>query len=132
MRKTYLNQRRRKLFRSRNGVILGVFEGISDYTGYSAFWMRAVAVVLLILTGLWPVGGIYILAALLMTPEPKTAVSAKRARAARKMKQGREWADRQTSKAHDHLNDRIRNLEEILSNRAHDWDRRFYREMNGQ
>ena len=61
---------RRGLYRSRKNVILGVCRGIADYFDFSVFWMRAIAVILLILTGFWPVIGLYILAALLMKSEP--------------------------------------------------------------
>ena len=60
----------RGLYRSRNGVIFGVCRGVADFFDFSVFWARAIAVVLLFVTGLWPIVGIYILAALLMKPEP--------------------------------------------------------------
>ncbi len=40
---------RQGLYRSRNGVILGVCRGLADYFDFSAFWMRAIAVILFIL-----------------------------------------------------------------------------------
>jgi len=58
------------MYRSRDGVILGVCRGISDYIDFSVFWIRAIAVILLIFTGLWPTVVLYFLAALLMKPEP--------------------------------------------------------------
>ncbi|MFC1579717.1 envelope stress response membrane protein PspC [Thermodesulfobacteriota bacterium] len=58
------------MYRSRDGVILGVCRGISDYFDFSVFWIRAIAVILLIFTGLWPTVVLYFLAALLMKPEP--------------------------------------------------------------
>lgn len=64
------NHRSRGFYRSRNGVILGVLRGIAEYFDFSVFWARTVAVVLLLITGIWPITGIYLLAALLMKPEP--------------------------------------------------------------
>ena len=58
------------MHRSRDGVILGVCKGVSDYFDFSVFWTRAIAVILLIFTGLWPTVVLYFLAALLMKPEP--------------------------------------------------------------
>ena len=58
------------LYRSRRGVILGVCRGVAEYFGFSVFWVRVAAVLLLLLTGLWPMTGIYFLAALIMKPEP--------------------------------------------------------------
>ena len=43
---------------------------VAEFFDFSVFWARAIAVVLLFVTGLWPIVGIYILAALLMKPEP--------------------------------------------------------------
>jgi phage shock protein C len=47
-----------------------VLRGIAEYFGFSVFWLRAVAVLLLLITGIWPITGLYLLAALLMKPEP--------------------------------------------------------------
>ncbi len=58
------------LYRSRNGVIMGVCRGLADYFDFSVFWIRAIAVILFIFTGFWPVVAIYFLAALLMKSEP--------------------------------------------------------------
>jgi len=58
------------LYRSRRGLLLGVCRGIAEYFGFSVFWTRVAAVILLFLTGLWPMTGIYFLAALIMKPEP--------------------------------------------------------------
>ena len=58
------------LYRSRQGVILGVCKGIAEYFDFSVFWARAIAVLLLIFTGLWPTVFLYFLAALLMKPKP--------------------------------------------------------------
>ena len=63
----YSRTSRRGLYRSRNGVILGVCRGVADYFDFSVFWIRAIAVILFICTGFWPIVGVYILAALLMT-----------------------------------------------------------------
>jgi phage shock protein C len=36
----------------------------------SVFWPRAITVALFLFTGIWPMVGMYVLAALLMKPEP--------------------------------------------------------------
>ena len=64
------NHRKRGFYRSRNGAILGVLRGIAEYFDFSVFWVRTAAVLLLIVTGIWPIAGINLLAALLMKPEP--------------------------------------------------------------
>ena len=58
------------LYRSRDGMLLGVCRGIADYFDLSVFWLRAITVGTFILTGFFPVVFLYILAALLMKREP--------------------------------------------------------------
>ncbi len=58
------------LYKSRSGIICGVCKGIARYFGFSVFWFRIIVLVGILLTGLWPIVGLYILAALLMKPGP--------------------------------------------------------------
>ena len=58
------------LYRSRTGLIVGVCKGVAQYFDFSVFWMRAIAVVLLIVSGIWPMLIVYVVAALLMKLEP--------------------------------------------------------------
>ena len=44
----------RGLYRSRNGIIFGVCRGLAEYFDFSVFWVRMIAVILLFVTGLWP------------------------------------------------------------------------------
>ena len=62
--------RRPRLYRSRHKMILGVCRGLADYFRIPAFGVRAAALVLLIGTGFWPIGALYLLAALILKPEP--------------------------------------------------------------
>ncbi|NIR16473.1 MAG: PspC domain-containing protein, partial [Desulfobacterales bacterium] len=58
------------MYRSRDGIILGVCRGIAEYFDFSIFWTRAIALILLFFTGLWPIVVLYFIAALIMKPEP--------------------------------------------------------------
>lgn len=58
------------MYRSRDGIILGVCKGIAEYFDFSIFWTRAVVLILLFFTGLWPIAVLYFIAALIMRPEP--------------------------------------------------------------
>ena len=62
--------RRPRLYRSRHGMILGICRGLADYLRIPTFGIRAAALVLLIATGFWPIGALYLLAALILKPEP--------------------------------------------------------------
>jgi len=117
----------RGLYRSRNGVILGVCRGIADNFDFSAFWIRAILIVTFIFTGFWPIIGIYILAALLMKSEPGTTdrKGSKRHFTCRYKKSGYEAADRLKRKWR-HLDKRIRRMEDKVTSREYDWNHRFY------
>lgn len=58
------------LYRSRNGLIAGVCAGLAEYFDLSVFWMRVIAVVLLLCSGIWPVLVVYVIAALMMKKSP--------------------------------------------------------------
>ena len=66
----YHYHRHHRLYRSRGSMILGVCQGLADYFNVPAFGIRAAAVLLLIFTGFWPAGALYILAGLVLKPEP--------------------------------------------------------------
>lgn len=59
-----------RLYRSRDGVILGVCRGLADYFNLSAFWLRVIFVVGFIVGGFFPAAVLYVLMGLLMKREP--------------------------------------------------------------
>jgi phage shock protein C len=117
---------RRGLYRSRNGVILGVCRGLADYFDFSVLWVRAIAVIVLIFTDFWPAIGLYILAALLMKSEP---VRYARARTTNKA-DGRHNCAKQDTRERlkrkwQHLDRRIRRMEDKVTSHEFDWNNRF-------
>ena len=118
---------RRGLYRSRDGIILGVCRGVADYFDFSAFWIRAILIVVFILTGFWPVIGIYLLAALLMKSEPGAAGKnhSKRNHRCCYSRRRRETSERLKRKWR-HLEKRIRRMEDKVTSREFDWNSRFY------
>jgi phage shock protein C len=116
----------RRLYRSREGAILGVCKGIAGYFDISLFWTRAIAVLLLLVSGFWPALGAYLLTALLLKPEPvipfdtegeesfyDTYAHAPR-RAAPGLKQ-----------RYDRLERRLRRLEDSVTTKSFDWEQRL-------
>jgi len=113
-------------FRSRSGVLLGVCKGLSEYLNFPVFWSRAIAIALLLFTGLWPVVGLYLLAALIMKPEPVlpfrdvedhefySSYTTSRTLALQRLK-----------RTYDNLNRRLRRMEDIITSKDYDWNRRF-------
>ncbi|WP_020589646.1 envelope stress response membrane protein PspC [Desulfobacter curvatus] len=57
-------------YRSRRGIIFGVCRGLAEHFNFSVFWTRIIVLVLFLFTGFWPVGVLYFVAGLLLTPEP--------------------------------------------------------------
>ena len=123
----YNSKSRGGLYRSGDGIILGVCRGVADYFDCSAFWIRAILIVVFIFTGFWPIIGIYILAALLMKSEPGVPgrkeskrnihCSYKRARHESAERFRRKWR---------HLEKRIRRMEDKATSREFDWNSRFH------
>lgn len=62
--------RDRGIYRSRRGIIMGVCRGVGEFFNLSVFWIRAILVILFLLSGFWPVVVLYFVAALLMKSEP--------------------------------------------------------------
>ena len=59
---------RRGIYRSRHGAIFGVCRGVAEHFDFSVFWVRTIAVILLIFSGVGPALVVYLLAALIMKP----------------------------------------------------------------
>jgi phage shock protein C len=116
----------RRLYRSRDGAILGICKGIATYFDISLFWTRAIAVFLLMVSGFWPTLGAYLLAALLIKPEPVIPFDAEGeetfydayAHAPRRAAPG-------LKKRYDRLERRLRRLEDSVTAKSFDWDRRL-------
>ena len=113
-------------YRARNGVILGVIKGLAEYFNFSVFWSRVVAVGFLVFTGIWPIAGLYLLAGLLMKPEPVVQFQNdddeefySSYTASRKMGLHR------LKTTFDNLERRLRRLEDTVTTKEYDWERRF-------
>jgi len=125
--KNWMNHNfKRGLYRSRNGIILGVIRGIAEYFDFSVFWARAIAVVLFLFSGFWPMAGLYLLAALIMKPAPVLRIDSddahdfydsyvhSRTRALDRLK-----------RRYNHVEQRIRRMEDAVTSRDYDWKTRF-------
>ena len=114
------------LYRSRSGLIFGVCKGIAEYLDFSVFWTRVLAVVLLLLSGIWPAAGIYILAALLMKPEPVLPFKEDADQEFyESYVNSRTMAIRRLKRTFDNLDRRIRRIEDIVTARDYEWEQRL-------
>ena len=122
----FKDRENRGLYRSRSGVIFGVCKGLADYFDFNVFWIRMILIIFLLLSGLWPILGLYVLAALLLKPEPVRPFETEeekefydsyvysRPRAARRLK-----------RRYENLERRIRRMEDSVTSREFDWDQRL-------
>jgi len=116
----------RGLYRSRDGVLLGVCRGVADYFDLSVFWIRMAVVLVFLLSGFWPVLGVYLVAALLMKPSPVRPIESE---------DEQEFYDsyvhsprsaaQRLKRQFDNIDRRIRRMESTVTGKDYDWERRF-------
>lgn len=116
----------RGIYRSRDGLILGICKGLADYYDLSVFWIRVVMVGVLLVSGFWPILGIYLIAALFMKPEPVQPLE---------NDDEREFYDsyvhspsnaaQRLKKKFQDLDRRIRRMEDTVTDREYEWERKF-------
>jgi phage shock protein C len=117
---------RRGIYRSRHGAIFGVCRGLAEHFDFSVFWVRFMAVILLVVSGLWPAMVLYILAALVMKAEPVLPISSMdEQRFYDDLTQSRHEATQRLKRRYEGLENRIRRMEDVVTSREYDWDRRF-------
>ncbi len=58
------------IYRSRQGILMGVCRGLAQHFNFNVFWTRMIALILFLITGFWPMGVIYIVAGLMLNLEP--------------------------------------------------------------
>ncbi len=115
-----------RLYRARDGRLLGVCKGLARFLDVPVFWVRVGAVLLAVFSGIWPVVGAYLLAGLLIKPEPilPPGSDAERdfyARYASDKRGGRGEIKRRFER----LSRRIRRMEDVVTSKEYDWERRF-------
>lgn len=121
---------RKPLYRSRNRVIFGVCQGFADHFNISAVWIRLGLVAVSLFSGIFPFPIFYLIAAFIIKerpeqaeregPEPfyeedyfETDASA------------RTLSLRRLKSRFDSIESRIRRMENYVTNKSYDWERRF-------
>jgi len=114
------------IYRSRNGIIFGICQGLSEHFDFSAFWIRVVFIVLFFMSGFFPVVFLYILAALLMKPEPVKPLNTENEyEFYDSYVNSRSMALHRLKNKFQSLNHRIQRLEDSVTSREFDWESRF-------
>ncbi len=109
------------LYRSRRGLLFGVCRGVAERLDFSVFWTRVITLVAFVVTGFWPVGAAYLLAALLLKREPGRWEPAYR----KYTLDAQYGAARACRRAADTLDARLRRAESAAARKAEDWDARL-------
>jgi phage shock protein C len=114
------------LYRSRNGIILGVCKGIADYFDFSVFWTRVITVVLLFFTGFWPIMILYFVAALLMKPEPVIPIETDEEQEFYdSYVHSHRGATDRLKRRYENLERRIRRMEDHVTGREFEWENKL-------
>ncbi len=112
---------RRRLYRSRNGKIFGVCQGIADWKDLPVEYIRLFAILAFIFTGFFPVGVLYFLAALVLPMEPEGYANRRSCDHREKDRSGFDHIKRE----YQDLKDRVQNMESRVYDKEKDWDDRF-------
>jgi phage shock protein C len=116
----------RHLYRSRSGMIFGVCKGLADSFNLKVMWVRIITLICFFCTGIWPTAIIYILAALLMKPEPILPLETEEAEEFyNSYVSSRGLALHRLKRTFDNLNRRIQRMEGTVTAREYDWERRL-------
>jgi len=120
------NATSRGIYRSRRGAFLGVCRGLADYFDFNVTWIRILVVLALLATGIWPLLGIYLVAALVMKPEPlRPLQDADEREFYNSYTTSREGAAQRIRRRYEDLDRRLRRLEDAVTSRDFDWERRI-------
>lgn len=116
----------RSLYRSRNGMILGVCKGMADYLDVSVVWVRVGAVLLTLFGMFWWTIIAYFVAGLLMKPEPVLPFESEADQEFyNSYVSSRPMALHRLKRTYDSLERRIRRMEDIVTKREYDWEARL-------
>lgn len=114
------------LYRSRYGMFLGVCRGLAEYFDFSVIMVRVLFVIAFIMTGFWPVGVVYLVAAAIMKPEPVVPFNNDDEREFYDS-----YADSRVSalsrlkRKFDSLDRRIRRMEDVVTSRDFEWEQKL-------
>ena len=116
------------LYRSRDGIFLGVCRGFAQWRNFSIFWTRALIIIAMLLTGFWPVFLAYLIVGFVLKPEPPILpknIDEKEFYDSYTL--SRKQALHRLKKLFEELDRRTQRLENKVTSTEFDWQRRFNR-----
>jgi phage shock protein C len=114
------------IYRSRHGSVLGVCRGIADHFDLPVFWVRVIVILLALVTAFWPVIIGYLIAGMLMKPEPAVRLgSPGEQEFYDSYTTSRNLALRRLKDQFDRLDRRIGRMEDVVTSREYTWKRQM-------
>jgi len=118
--------KKRGWYRSRSGILLGVCRGLGEYFDFSVFWIRFIVVAVFMITGIWPMIGIYIVAALVMKPEPIRPFENEAERDFYdSYVDSRHRSKRRLRRRYENLDRRIQRMEDRVTGKDFEWEEKL-------
>lgn len=106
------------VYRSRQGMLMGVCRGLAQHFNVSVFWLRMVVFLLFLFTGFWPVGVLYIVAGLLLKMEPVIPLKNEQDQEFyQSYTNSRESAIQRVKRKFDNIDRRIQRMEHTVTSR---------------
>ncbi|HHU88698.1 MAG: PspC domain-containing protein [Sphaerochaetaceae bacterium] len=105
----------KRLYRSREGKVFGVCQGIADWKELPVDVLRLIVGISILVTGLFPGILIYAGIALFLPLEPRYA-----------QEQSSRGHKEDLSEMFERLKRRVQGMEEEIFDKERDWDQRFY------
>ncbi|MDQ8202731.1 PspC domain-containing protein [Pelagicoccus sp. SDUM812003] len=118
------------LYRSKNRIVFGICQGLADHFDLSVVWIRLGLVAISLFTGFFPFPVLYAIAALIIKPEPEGLRREERSFCYEEdyfetSDSPRMLSLRRLKNRFDSIESRIRRMENYVTNKSYDWERRF-------
>ncbi len=115
-----------RLYRSRDGVILGICRGIADNYDIPAFWLRIGVIFIALTTAIWPVILAYFALAFFMKPRPVLPLTTEGENEFyNSYTSSRSMALNRLKRKFDNLNNRIHRMEDVVTSKEYRWNQNF-------
>lgn len=110
------------LYRSRNGLFMGVCKGLSIHFDFSTFWVRVLTLITFLFTGFWPIGVLYIVAGLILKVEPVSPINDERDKEFYDTyTHSRASAIQRIKRKFENIERRIQRMEHTVTSKEFDW-----------
>lgn len=120
-----MNMAGKRLYRSREGELFGVCQGIAEWRDLPVDSLRLIVAIAIIATGVFPGLVIYSLLALLLPLEPGYGTRYSRYQKGRRYDERERYTREDLRTAYESLRRKVETMEEEVLDKESDWDHRF-------